>query len=356
MFKSLIILFFSVCIFGLASCSFSGKKSSKTDLEEDDVFSSAEVEEVGTPEDDEDSMMADMFDDGETELSETSEPDYEDSEPVASSDDSESDSSIETQEEAPKKIISLRKIPVNPWKREGQWINSIYIARDGDSLSSIASQIYNNSDPSLLQKINSHLRNREVVVGDKVFYGSIKRPDDSQRFLTYYEDQGIPASSIAIQAGDNIRTFSKNLLGHDKSWKEIWATNPDIESKGIINEMTMIQFWPADIMAQVEATAIQQQEEMKKQMMEKTEPLAEALEEPAAIPEFDPIETMPEEVPSLEEELVSGTSMEKIKIYGLVGIIFLIIILLITRIIRKRNARSELDFSQTNIDIDSIEE
>jgi len=80
-------------------------------------------------------------------------------------------------------------------------------------------------------------------VGDKVYYNSPQRPNDSQSLLTYYEDLSLSPQVYTIQAGENIRTISKNLLGNANSWKEIWATNPSIQSKGNVEDSYELRYW-----------------------------------------------------------------------------------------------------------------
>ncbi len=62
--------------------------------------------------------------------------------------------------------------------------------------------------------------------------------------LTFYEEQNIPAQTYVSKQGDNIRSVSKDLLGFDGAWKEVWATNASVESKGDISEGIELKYWP----------------------------------------------------------------------------------------------------------------
>jgi hypothetical protein len=139
--------------------------------------------------------------------------------------------------------IPVKKVASAPFDKNGSLVNGIYIAREGDSIESISEKIYGSSDRSEdLLSINTTLR-RGVDPGDKIYYNSPKRPADRSQLLTYYEDMGIPSQSYVTQPGDNIRTVSKSLLGFNGAWKEVWATNPDVESKGEVAEGIELRYW-----------------------------------------------------------------------------------------------------------------
>ncbi len=130
--------------------------------------------------------------------------------------------------EAPRPVIPLQKAATAPYKSGKQNINTIYIAREGDTTKSVAQKIFGENKSAELKKINPTLARRPMKVGDKVYYSSPKRPDDETTMMTYYEDMGMAPEVYMSQPGDNIRTVSQNLLGHNDSWKEIWSLNPDV--------------------------------------------------------------------------------------------------------------------------------
>ncbi len=143
---------------------------------------------------------------------------------------------------ATKSWVPVRKMRAEPFNKNGVLANAIYIVRQGDTLGSISSKIYGNDRTSDLLKVNTTLGNG-VKVGDKVYYNSPQRPTDSSTLLTYYEDLNLSPQSYTIQPGENIRTVSKNLLGHSSSWKEVWATNPEIQSKWTVSESYNLRYW-----------------------------------------------------------------------------------------------------------------
>ncbi len=147
-------------------------------------------------------------------------------------------------DDAPKKSwVPVQKVKPAPFNKNGILANAIYIVRDGDSVSSISQKIYGDDREADIYKVNTTLARRGVKVGDKVYYNSPQRPNDSDSLLTYYEDLNLSPQIYTIQAGENIRTVSKNLLGHSQSWKEIWATNPSVSSKGNVEDSYELRYW-----------------------------------------------------------------------------------------------------------------
>lgn len=157
-------------------------------------------------------------------------------------------SAMTTSEPAPapvaekKPTVALQKVANAPWKVGKTWYNTVYFARPGDSLASISQMIYGADKTAELKKGNPSLKNRAVKPGDKVYYNSPHRPDDSARMVTYYEDNGMQPDVYVAKSGDNIRNVSKKLLGYSNAWKEVWATNA-VESKGAMPEGTELHYW-----------------------------------------------------------------------------------------------------------------
>ena len=286
----------------------------------------------------------------------------------------------------PKKSwVPLKKIPQTTWKHDGKWINAVYIAREGDQLSSITSLIYGSVDrQDELKSVNPFLKRREPKVGDKIYYNSPQRPNDRQKFLVYYEDIQQTPSTYDIPAGENIRKVSAQLLGHPDSWKEIWATNLQVESKGILDQTVTIQYWPGSSEPPQAEEAPSMEEALEEPLPPAEEPLPEPpLEEPLPMDD-EPLEEAPFDEPELEfppeptadpsipmDNNVPELSMEeadtkqKTQLFNMkswkfkgavIGLILIIIGLWFAKLIRSKKGRSEFDFSQTNIDIDNIDE
>lgn len=149
-------------------------------------------------------------------------------------------------EEEPKKVIPLRKIADTPYEQSGTVVNAVYLARKGDTLENISAKIYGGTDKiKELVKLNPTFKSRGVKVGDKVYYSSPNRPGDMSRLLTYYEDNNLAPETYVVNGTENIRKIAKNLLGDTNSWKELWATNFDLESKGELVAGTQLRYWAA---------------------------------------------------------------------------------------------------------------
>lgn len=221
-------------------------------------------------------------------------------------------SSAPEPEDSPEEKTEVSFIPLNkiisvPYKKAGQIVNAVYIARPGDSLLSISEKIYGSNQVSQLKQINSHLQSRPVTVGDKIYYNSPSRSTDSSQLLFYYQDMKIPSTSYQLSAGDNIRQVAYKLLGHPKSWKEIWATNPHLVSKGEITENLDIIYWPA-VPSQAVSSQIAPSQPLQDQEMA---PPEEPSEEPVLSQESQESapsapESAPESAPLAQEEPLSS--------------------------------------------------
>ncbi|MBX3040897.1 MAG: hypothetical protein KF789_09355 [Bdellovibrionaceae bacterium] len=159
-------------------------------------------------------------------------------------------------EPAPKKAnIPLQKVATAPWKSGGRWINAVYFARPGETLSSISQTIYGEDHSEELQKVNPTYLSRDPRPGDKVYYSSPKRPDDGTQVLTWHEENGQTPQIYVAKPGDNIRSVSKDLLGFDGAWKEVWSSNAAVESKGGLEEGTELRYWASAAAAPTEQVA-----------------------------------------------------------------------------------------------------
>jgi hypothetical protein len=145
--------------------------------------------------------------------------------------------------EEPKPKASLLKVESAPINRGGILLNAVYVARPKDTFKSISTMIYGTPDRAEdLKKGNSWIS--KVKPGNKVYYNSPVRPTDDTKVLTYYEDAGMSPEIYFSKEGDNIRSVSKDLLGYDNAWQEVWATNT-VESKGKLPAGTELRYWKA---------------------------------------------------------------------------------------------------------------
>lgn len=141
---------------------------------------------------------------------------------------------------------ALKKISATaPYQaKDGGWVNTVYIARPGEKLAEISQKIFGADKTKDLKAIaeNNYLKWRSPKGGDKIYYVSPNRPDDSARTILFYEDMGMVPETYVAKKGDSLRKISKELLGYDNAWKEIWTSNM-IESKTSLKDGDTIRYW-----------------------------------------------------------------------------------------------------------------
>ncbi len=206
----------------------------------------------------EDPLLADSTDTAEPDFGapyESAEPDFAaDSslettseptpEPTLSEPDMYTSSEIEVESEpATTTPVPLKKVISVPYMHAGKAVNGIYIARDGDTLQSISQKIFGGDRVDELCSINAYNCSRTIRVGDKYYYNSPQRPNDMETVKTFYEDAGIPAQTYITQEGDNIRDLGTTLIGHPRSWMELWSLNHDVESKDVLPAGIALRYW-----------------------------------------------------------------------------------------------------------------
>lgn len=189
----------------------------------------------------EETLPADTLGDAGT-VAEAAPPVIENPEPPQESSASAETSMAEAPKAEPKPVVSYRKVEQTPWKEGGKNLNTVYVARDGDSWGSVSQMIYGTEKATDLKKMNPAIKGRKLKVGDKVYYNSPHRPDDETKVLTYYEDSGVAPEVYLAKSGDNLKKVAKELFGTEQGWKELYATN-DFESKGSLDEGTQIKYW-----------------------------------------------------------------------------------------------------------------
>ena len=165
---------------------------------------------------------------------------------VASSTDTAAAPVAGTTEGKPK--ASLKKVKEAPFKEGDQLLNAVYVARPKDNYSKVSKMIYGSGDKVKdLKKANPAIKT--VKVGDKVYYNSPSRPTDDQKMLTYYEDSGMVPEVYVAKDGDDLKKVSKELLGFDNAWKEVWVTNAAVDSKSRLAAGTELRYWKAPAQA-----------------------------------------------------------------------------------------------------------
>lgn len=169
-------------------------------------------------------------------------------------------------------------------------MNRLYVVRPGDDIDSIAQKIYGDSSRSEdLYSYNPHFRGKSVKVGDKIYYESPVNPTD-QRMITFYEDNNVTPQYYTSDEGDNIRKVSESLLGHERSWMEIWATNEDVQSKWTLPAGVRLRYWPEGASV---PTTVAMNEPVNNSPVEMDEPAPAPMPEPTTEPEPMPSDEPP---------------------------------------------------------------
>ena len=130
--------------------------------------------------------------------------------------------------------------------KDGGWVNTVYIARPKEKLADISQKIFGADKSGDLKKIteNNYLKSRAVKAGDKIYYVSPNRPDDSSKTMLYFEDMGMVPETYVAKKGESLRKVAKELLGYDNAWKELWTSN-SIESKTSLKDGETLRYWKA---------------------------------------------------------------------------------------------------------------
>ena len=330
--------------------------------EEDEDLLAEEGEEIEVEEDPLDREAE--ISSAEAETSESVETAYDDGSESSSFFQPDAKTSSRPSVPVKKQWISYKKIKSQPYNVGGFLINAVYIARQGEDIQNVSNKIFGSDQVSQLYAINPHLKARNLKVGDKIYYQSPNRPQDSSQLLFYFEDNGISPSYHQIQDGENIRTVASQLLGHANSWKEIWATNPDLESKGVVKAPLNIKYWPL-------GTAVQQMPEPVEETptpptVADTDTLpSPPTEEEATITDEEPttaenIPTPPPDEDELMESPSSAPTEEMKKPPSgfsqmdmiLAGILALGALICSFIIMKKRRKKKEFDYTAANFEID----
>ena len=252
-------------------------------------------------------------------------------------------------------FIPLRKIISVPYKKAGYLVNAVYIARPGDTLESISQKIYGSNQVTVLYAINPHLQSRSAKVGDKIYYNSPSRRNDSSKLLFYYQDINVPSSSYTLSQGDNIRQVAGQLLGHPNSWKEIWATNPELESKGEIKESISIVYWPKTVARVMRPESVVEEEgSLKGESLDQDQRPGQIQNETPFLEESFPpdplaVDQISEPEKSKTVGILSMIFKQKEIVITLLGI--LLILILIIRLIVKKRKQRDFDYTATNIEV-----
>ncbi|MBK9038102.1 MAG: hypothetical protein IPL83_02890 [Bdellovibrionales bacterium] len=142
--------------------------------------------------------------------------------------------------------VPVKKIRSEPFRQNGRLMNSVYIVRNDSNLAGVSQKLFGKNRAKIFLEDNPHLA-RGLKTGDKVYYNSPLRPDDSTTMKVSYDDVGAVAEEYVTRVGDNIRNFSKKLLGFPDAWKEVWSTNENVDSKDVVDQGLTLRYWRDDL-------------------------------------------------------------------------------------------------------------
>ncbi len=148
-------------------------------------------------------------------------------------------------DEKPKKAM-LAHIKSKPFKKGGQLLNTVYLAREGDTIDSVSDKLFGENKVKQMKKANPALK-ANLNAGDKVYFNSPNRADDAEKMMTVYEDQGLPATTYTSKDGDTLKSLAMEWYGSEGSFKEIYAINKNLSSTTELPAGTDLQYWPASV-------------------------------------------------------------------------------------------------------------
>ena len=256
--------------------------------------------------------------------------------------------------------VPVKKIKTTPYNTAGFLVNAVYIVRPDDTIQSISLKIFNSDQSEQLWAINPHLKNKGLKVGDKVYYQSPTRPEDSSSLLFYFEDIGARPEIYSASPGENIRTLSSQLLDDPNSWKEIWASNPEVESKWVLNQAVNLKYWISEEPMPMPEPAPAMPEEPE-EPMPAAEPAPESMpEEPSPSSQTPEEVQKPEKMPSpftsdgANSQISTKESnfMGKISRDVIIGLVLVVFVIILVFLIRNKRKKKAFDYTAANFEMD----
>lgn len=113
------------------------------------------------------------------------------------------------------------RLPTEAFDRNGTLLNRFYMARQGDSWSSVSELLYGSAGRA---KELSKWNRGSLNPGKVVFYNSPGAPSDRQ-MMSFYQERGIAPQAYSVKKGDWLSTIAKDLYGNIHSWREIAVVN-----------------------------------------------------------------------------------------------------------------------------------
>lgn len=132
------------------------------------------------------------------------------------------------------------------FENNGQLLNTVYIARSGDTVESISEKLFGSGDQvDTLVSANPKL-SRGVKTGDQVYFNSPNRTEDTT-MMSVYEDMGNAPQTYVTKKGDTLGSLASEWYGDPLSYKEIFAFNKSLGTPDSLDEGTELIYWPASV-------------------------------------------------------------------------------------------------------------
>ena len=166
-------------------------------------------------------------------------------------------------EEAPMNEAPMNEAPMNeaapadmaaPVAQAGEGLPEAgskmsYVVQRGETLSTIAQNIYGNRDMWREMATLTGMENpNRIYPGDVVYY---QLNDSTMAFATAYENVG--KEEVTVQSGDTLASIARNIYGDEGQWKSIWRQNDQIDNPDRLEVGQVIYFVNSqEVMAQTE--------------------------------------------------------------------------------------------------------
>lgn len=183
-------------------------------------------------------------------------------------------------EEAPMNEAPMNDAPVNeaapvdtmeaPVAQSGEGLPEMgskmsYVVQRGETLSTIAQNIYGNRDMWREMATLTGLENpNRIYPGDVVYY---QLNDSTTSFAASYENA--TREEVTVQSGDTLASIARNIYGDEGQWKSVWRQNDQIDNPDKLEVGQVIYFVNLqEVMAQTELNRAQKAVSVEKKETE----------------------------------------------------------------------------------------
>ena len=114
----------------------------------------------------------------------------------------------------------------------------VYYVQKGDTLRSIAKQIYGEGNSwKQLATENQIINPNLIYIGEALFYHVT---DKTKQFA--YQQVSAPRFKLKIKKGETLADLSKKIFGTAAGWRALWAQNPHIKNPDRISTGEVVRW------------------------------------------------------------------------------------------------------------------